>query len=399
MHTTSRCSCEKCNGTLISNQTKLNHQRKQLKTKTISEQLQRMRKFLPAAQNSAGPSSLVPSGPSHLRLPPGISAPFSNDISDPPDTLYEPGSLAPASILASDLDDFTNVVYDTTPGLGFLSGVVNINPEYIHEDDDQFADEDTTFNDADLGDEGDHLISPGPLVSDPSKDNPNPFVVEPPDKQGIGELQEPKISAPLLIVYTMITWLHLQFHLPYVACNAVLTFLALLFRFFELATVPPFITLRSATRALGIDPRIELLAVCPKCWGVYPSSGSRHVQEKCTACDTPLFLPEHMREGNHCTIKIPVIKYPYLPLFDQIVSILKNPGIKVLLDDWRTKPRNSGEYGDIFDGRMCRLKLRALDGSLFFSNHPHEIKGPSNELRIGVNLGVDWCVLYLALSN
>lgn len=123
------------------------------------------------------------------------------------------------------------------------------------------------------------------------------------------------------------------------------------------------------------------------------------MQETCTPCDIPLFLSEHTRQGNHRAIKTPVIKYPYLPLSDQLMSILKTPGLEVLLDDWRTKPRKSGEYGDIFDGKMCRLKLRAPDGSLFFSNHPHEKKGPGNELQIGVNLGVDWCVLSLAPSD
>jgi hypothetical protein len=117
------------------------------------------------------------------------------------------------------------------------------------------------------------------------------------------------------------------------------------------------------------------------------------VQEECTLCRIPLFLPDHTRQGNHRTVKTPVIKYPYLPLSEQIVSILKSPGVEALLDEWRTKSRNSGEYGDIFDGRMCRFKLRAPDNSLFFSNHPHESHGPNDELRIGLNMGVDWYVL------
>src|SRR5713101_6339513 len=36
-----QCFCDQCHGTLVSQQTKRNHQRKQLKTKTASEQLQR----------------------------------------------------------------------------------------------------------------------------------------------------------------------------------------------------------------------------------------------------------------------------------------------------------------------------------------------------------------------
>jgi hypothetical protein len=91
-------------------------------------------------------------------------------------------------------------------------------------------------------------------------------------------------------------------------------------------------------------------------------------------------------------MKSPITKYPYLPLSDQIRSILKVPSVEALLDEWRKKPRASGEYEDIFDGSMCRDKLKGPDGKLFFSNLPNEATGPSGELRIGVNLGLDWYV-------
>ena len=58
------------------------------------------------------------------------------------------------------------------------------------------------------------------------------------------------------------------------------------------------------------------------------------------------------------------------------------------------KPCSPGEYGNIFDGSMCCLKLKAPDGTLFFSNLPNKKNGPGGELRIGVNLGVDWYVYY-----
>jgi hypothetical protein len=103
-------------------------------------------------------------------------------------------------------------------------------------------------------------------------------------------------------------------------------------------------------------------------------------------------LPDETRRGNQRGVKSPVIKYPYLPLSDQIQSILKVPCVEALLDEWRKKPRALGEYGDIFDGAMCRDKLKGPDGNLFFSNLPNEGSGPSGELRIGVNLGVDWYV-------
>ena len=91
---------------------------------------------------------------------------------------------------------------------------------------------------------------------------------------------------------------------------------------------PPFITLHSATCALGVNPGIELLAACPGCQGIYPSAGSKHMQDECMLCHIALFLPDQMRQGNYHTVKTPVIKYPYLPLSEQIISILKTPGIE-----------------------------------------------------------------------
>ena len=197
-----------------------------------------------------------------LCLPPGIPAP-----SLVPGTPDDPGSLTRVSIEDSKLDVSGNVDYDADPGL--LSSTVDVNPEYIcvcegeyvHDDDD-FLDEDDLDN-PDLGNDGDHSISLGPHVSDATEHDP--FVVEHRDKHGTGDLHEHEIPSHLLIVYTMVTWLHFQFHLPHLACNAILAFLALLFRFFSVDLAPPFITLPSTTHALDVNPGVELLAVCPGC--------------------------------------------------------------------------------------------------------------------------------------
>jgi len=68
------------------------------------------------------------------------------------------------------------------------------------------------------------------------------------------------------------------------------------------------------------------------------------------------------------------------------------PGIEALLDSWRIKPCKAGEYGDIFDGDMCHVHLKAPDSTIFFSNLPYERQGSGGELRIGPGR-VDWYVL------
>ena len=114
--------------------------------------------------------------PVPLCLPSGISAPCP-DVRGPPDTSDDPGSLAQASILASDLNDFTDVNYDTAPEI--LLSAVSVNPEYVYEDDDNFPDEDAPLGNVDLEDEGDQTTALKPLVSDSTKDDHDPFIVEP----------------------------------------------------------------------------------------------------------------------------------------------------------------------------------------------------------------------------
>ena len=91
------CFCDKCYGTIVSIQTKLNHQRKQLKTEMISGQLYWKCENLPGQQHSAESSSSL--SPVQLCLPPGIPAP-----SLVPGTPNDPGSLTQVSIKDSELD-------------------------------------------------------------------------------------------------------------------------------------------------------------------------------------------------------------------------------------------------------------------------------------------------------
>ena len=232
-----------------------------------------------------------------------------------------------------------------------------------------------------------HIILP---PSDHIEDT-DPFLVDQPPVQSITDISE--LPKHLLAIYTIVSWLHIQFNLLRIACNALLEILACLVTFFNTQLALPFVTLPSVTRSLAIAPSIDLLPVCPNCQDVFPSAASQHMQDTCTSCKVPLFLLSHTNRGNLCNVKTPVIKYPYLLLSQQLMSVLKIPGIKALLDNWHTKPRKSREYEDIFDGDICHVHLKAPNGSRFFSNLHHKRQGPGGELRIGVNLEVDWCIL------
>ncbi|KAG1722930.1 uncharacterized protein EDB91DRAFT_1255845 [Suillus paluster] len=194
----------------------------------------------------------------------------------------------------------------------------------------------------------------------------------------------------LVSIYAVVSWLHLQFHLPKVACNALLAIFACILLTLSPNIEPPFVTLQSSNRVLGVDKPIYTLPVCPPCRDVFPPACSPQSHDQCTLCNEDLFLPDKTACGNQRSLKSPLIKYPYLPLSDQIKSLLKVPGLESILDGWCSKPRSPNQYIDIFDGSVCKTKLKAPDGKLFFSNLPHEKAGPDGELHVGVNLGVDW---------
>ncbi len=57
-----------------------------------------------------------------------------------------------------------------------------------------------------------------------------------------------------------------------------------------------------------------------------------------------------------------------------------------ILEGWRGKPHQSGEYVDNFDGAIC-LELKGQDSQLFFEN---PLPMGNMELRISLTLGVNW---------
>ncbi|KAG1732954.1 hypothetical protein EDB19DRAFT_1831114 [Suillus lakei] len=204
-------------------------------------------------------------------------------------------------------------------------------------DDDVDIDVDVNFNDQ-------HQDGFKGLNIGPDEDDPDLFLLE--------EALDPHNNTDFADVPPHL----LTFHLPRVACNALLAIFACLLISLSPAIDTPFITLQSSNRVLGVDKSMTFIPLWDLC--------------TCTK----------------------IIKYPYLPLSEQLKSLLKIPGLEAILDAWRLKPQNPRQYTDIFDGDMCSKKLQGADSKLFFSNLPHEKHGPDGRLRIGLNLRVD-CIL------
>jgi hypothetical protein len=104
-------------------------------------------------------------------------------------------------------------------------------------------------------------------------------------------------------------------------------------------------------------------------------------------------VPEATRK-----ILVPRIRLPFLSISAQLESILNTPGIEGDVDWWRNLPQHKGYYRNISDGRVWGESLDP-EGELFFRSATVGGKkcAPDGELRIGVALAMDWCIICFAL--
>ncbi|KAH7918292.1 hypothetical protein BV22DRAFT_1134692 [Leucogyrophana mollusca] len=234
-------------------------------------------------------------------------------------------------------------------------------------------------DDADLTDNAHTVL--GPLASEWDEDNPDLFLID----KGFSHNNDNDLSSMpphLIVIYALVTWLHLQWHLPRAACNALLAIITCVLAFVAPHVAAPFVTLQLATRVLSLDIPIHILPCCPSCCEVYPPAESLHSHEMCVGCEVPLFLPATTKQGNQRKMRVPRVKYPYLPLSQQLKSIIKVPGVEQLLDAWRTKTRTPGRYTDIFNGAMCRTKLQDPAGQPFEQFASAIAKGTAYALQL-----------------
>lgn len=260
-----RCYCSNCHRTLVDPRTKRNHDRAALKNQTVLQQNVR-RPDLASVVTSGGGASTSITVPTHLRDAQG--APSIHLIDDSLCTfvdLEDSASRMDLDIIIPDAN------YDDRLGSDPIVTEPQFDNHLVEEDQlacqgydnqEDFPDEDTLAEDQDLdcGDEHSQAMLP---LSEPTQDDTDPFLVDRHPGHSIANVSN--LPDYLLVIYAMVSWLHMQFSLPCVACNAVLAILACLVRSFNTQLAPPFITLPSITRDLAVDPSIELLPVCPNC--------------------------------------------------------------------------------------------------------------------------------------
>ncbi len=104
-------------------------------------------------------------------------------------------------------------------------------------------------------------------------------------------------------------------------------------------------------------------------------------------------MPEATRK-----VLVPCICLPFLSISAQLELILSAPGVEGDVDWWRNLPRHNGYYRNISDGRVWS-EILDPEGKRFFRSATMGSKkcGPDGELRIGIALAMDWCVIYFAL--
>lgn len=196
----------------------------------------------------------------------------------------------------------------------------------------------------------------------------------------------------IALLYILVAWLHLQHHLPFRACNALVGVVMLIIRAFAQVVEPqPLTTLPRILSSLDVEPSFTILPICPGCLELYPRSPS--TPDLCNKCNTSMFKttsPVSSRSRSGSGHRVPLLQFAHKTIQSQLKTFLSSPGSEQLLDEWRQKTRYAGRYQDIFDGAVTK-SLLDHEGRVFFRNGTEDRGGPNGELRIGLTLGVDWC--------
>ena len=228
----------------------------------------------------------------------------------------------------------------------------------------------------------------GVPVAKSQENTPDPFELRLSIRPTKARHTDETLATGLDLLYVLATWLHVQFHLPFRACTALVKIVILIIKSYgALITNDPISTLPRIMSRIDVEPTIFILPICPECLEVYPESEA--TPTTCRCCNAFLFKSNSPHPQVKEKKRTPLLGFPYKSILSSLTEILAVPGVEDELDRWRTVERQPGFYADIFDGEITR-SLQCPDGSLFFQNEPGNKTGPGGVLRIGVTLGVDW---------
>jgi hypothetical protein len=262
--------------------------------------------------------------------------------------------------------------------------------------------EDTDENDEDNMMESDNVDQPEVAVDEGTEENNWPAFPsdwDPANVQDDPYRYQPVVHPPrtpsdvhpqsaVFLVYVVVTWLHTQWHLPFLACNALLAILKHIFILLGVAIEPPLCsTLGTAMKALNLDTAPRILSACIGCQEVYPSDTPSDVC--CTTCNKPLFdttptAAERSRGKKSRKVPKPVLPVAVKSIQEQLQEMLLVPGFERSLQEWKKVKRRSGVYHDIHDGAICK-EILGPDGQPFYRDGLEQ-----NELRIGLSTSLDW---------
>lgn len=187
------------------------------------------------------------------------------------------------------------------------------------------------------------------------------------------------------IIYLLVIWLNLTYHLPHRACDLILRVLSLVFSHHQVVPLDSHhvLTLNSAFRRLDLHDRFLILPLCKKCGKIAPPDIPR--DSVCPRCSEPLFDSSTTTSRNPEDVK-PRNVIPYNPLTHQLIDLLNREGMEKTLDEWRSRKHRDGTMYDIMDGEVWKT-IPGHDSKPFFDNSPD--RECQDELRIGITMGFD----------
>ncbi|KAG1748493.1 uncharacterized protein EDB91DRAFT_1245193 [Suillus paluster] len=297
-----RCTCQayRCNGVLIPEHTARAHERRDLREKTAASQAQFKRvgeRFVPSAAQEAGPVPRGYSVPLHDPQPllsPDVQfhdphrileSPVEQEMLDygfltgedvdlmthgsnlpnlgpnfhSPEALHDAVDHFSAYNAASSSSSRPLTSYEAhhlphDPEQRALDREIEKAVEAIRNEDSQVLQHEDGLDDLDIDvngifDDQDNQDNNVMSSTDPNEDDPDPFLPE----EGFNSTRDRDLTDTpphLITIYALVSWLHLQFHLPRAACNALLATLGCILVALSPAIDTPFITLQSSHRVL-----------------------------------------------------------------------------------------------------------------------------------------------------